>query len=96
MKINCQSNSPFKGNCFEFKLDFNNNSFNKITDNIIIENNIYYLNFIDKNGYLSIDFKYNEKESFYQNLLKLFNFIYNLFDNTNDEKYSFCLKNICL
>ena len=72
-----------------FQIDFNK-VFNKITDNITIENKIFHINF-GENGLLLFDVKYKDNKSFYENLLELFDLIYNLFVEPNceiSEKYS--------
>ena len=82
-------NSPYEGKYFNFKLDFNK-KFNKITDNITIENKIYHLNF-GENGLLLFDIEYNDNKSFYENLFELFDLLYNLFKEPKCElssKYS--------
>ena len=75
--------SCYMGKNFEFKLDFSF-GYQKMIENIKIEkNNSYSLNFIDNKGYLSITFKYIKNVTYYQNLYQLFNYIYNLFVDSN-------------
>ena len=87
--IKSQEDSQYKGKCFEFKLDFNF-GYKKIVENIKIENNNYKLNFIDNKGYLSIKFNFYKNVSCYQNLLLLFKYIYNLFNDENYYKRDYC------
>ena len=77
-------NSPYEGRKFNFKLDFSK-VFNYITDNITLEDNIYHLNFDGEKGKLLFDIKYEENKSFYENILELIQFIYNLFNKPNYE-----------
>ena len=75
--------TPYEGKIFNFKLDFNK-EFNYITDNILIEDKIYHLNFGEK-GLLLFYIKYDDQKGFYENLLNLFYFLYNLFIEPNYE-----------
>ena len=84
-------NTVFEGNIFNFKLNFNNN-YEKLYNNIELENDIYQLN--QEIKYLLKDREYNGKKSFYENVKELFNFIYKLFNEPNSKMQNKFLKEI--
>ena len=74
--------SLYEGWKFIFKLDFSK-GFNKITDNINVQNEFYHLNFGEVGSPLLFDLDYNDKINFHDNFKNLFEFLYNLFKNPN-------------
>ena len=82
LTIKGPKDSLYEGGKYIFKLDFSK-VFNKLTDNITIQNKFYHLNFGDSSLLFHID--YNENLSFADNLEYLFDFIYNLFINPKCE-----------
>ena len=82
-------NTPYEGGCFTFKINIKK-KIKKLSELIKLENRIYHLNFGEKRGMLLFDVKYNNRISFYENFLNLFDKIYGLFSEPNceiSEKY---------
>ena len=56
-----------------------------MSDIITIKTQFYHLNFGDKDSSLKFDVEYNNNISFYNNLKRLFNLIYNLLKEPDCE-----------
>ena len=77
-------NTPYEGGCFTFKINIKKD-IKKLSEIVKLENRIYHLNFGEKRGMLLFDIKYNNRISFYENILNLFDKIYGLFSEPNCE-----------
>jgi ubiquitin-protein ligase len=74
--INGPKNTPYENGNFVFKLDFNQNYEEYLTDITTLETPIYHLNFENKT--LLFKYKYDKSINLLQNLHTYFNFLYNL------------------
>ena len=75
--INGPKNTAYENGKFVFKLDFNQNYEEYLTDITTLETPIYHLNF-EKQALL-FKYKYDKSNNLLQNLHEYFNFLYNLF-----------------
>ena len=82
--VNGPKDSLYEGGTFIFKVDLSK-PFNKLSDIITIKTQFYHLNFGDKDSSLKFDVEYNNNISFYNNLKRLFNLIYNLLKEPDCE-----------
>jgi ubiquitin-protein ligase len=76
--INGPKNTPYENGNFVFKLDFNQNYEEYLTDITTLETPIYHLNFENKT--LLFKYKYDKSINLLQNLHTYFNFLYNLLE----------------
>ena len=75
------NNTPYENGTFIFKLDFNLNYEEYLTDITTLETPIYHLNFENKT--LLFKYKYDREKNLFENLHAYFNFLYNLLEKPN-------------
>ena len=73
-------NTIYENENIDFKFNAKLFKFKDFTQSTYIERKIYHLNFYKNENILPFNFKYNTELSFYENITKFFNFIYELFD----------------
>ena len=86
LTIRGPKNTPYENGIFIFKLDFNQNYEEYLTNITTLETQIYHFNFENKT--LLFKYEYNKNANLLQNLYKYFNFLYKLLEEPNRQLFT--------